>query len=543
MFNKFVYLNIEAILSPLKKLVGESWGQEYTTSNNLFRRIANKYNELNDSDFVFSTEKDTVHFPSGFTSKEGNSIDLYCVKNSESAKSTWVCNKLFCNNNIEEGILHGIVNADWYDICFELKQLKPDCMDDVKEVVRKIEDRYVDTDPICLKDGVESEQTNADQLFVPTGYFIENNSELYLCCTYHYGSKGYGWYYDCITYKDAPLEVYDKKFWLKIWAGFNNSNWTGICKSVANQTLPEKWSFGNRQDYGILRNYLIYTFAHQWNENEIRHSIDNNFAVFNTGLPDRNTYKYIYALFEKIKNNDQTQKHFLHISPEYQLRSFAVSGRGGDGKIISDKFQSLPNPPKYFAARSSTVWELEFDSNNGVTIPEFDDTHILIQRCDRLPLEFFRNNAGFSERLKEILDSETDDAQKYKNIREFFAPILDHTANNEVSRIYNIIHTALTNVIQVATKKLSWNWRAVVPCYNPERDEPCFLLPVSFCDPSKPDRAMIASANEEMRTVKYTIHTVIPLEWAYLDARLVCRPESEWLAVDSIGSKFYAENS
>ena len=32
----------------------------------------------------------------------------------------------------------------------------------------------------------------------------------------------------------------------------------------------------------------------------------------------------------------------------------------------------------------------------------------------------------------------------------------------------------------------------------------------------------------------YTIHTVITLDMAYLDARLVCRPEAEWLAINTI---------
>ena len=46
---------------------------------------------------------------------------------------------------------------------------------------------------------------------------------------------------------------------------------------------------------------------------------------------------------------------------------------------------------------------------------------------------------------------------------------------------------------------------------------------------------MIASAHEVDGEMIYAIHTVISLEWAYLDARLVCRPESEWLAADNIG--------
>ena len=73
-----------------------------------------------------------------------------------------------------------------------------------------------------------------------------------------------------------------------------------------------------------------------------------------------------------------------------------------------------------------------------------------------------------------------------------------------------------------------------MPCYNPEEKKPCFLLPVSFCDYTKPDRALIVSSYEVDNELIYQIHTVIPLDWAYLDARLVCRPESEWLAADCI---------
>lgn len=104
----------------------------------------------------------------------------------------------------------------------------------------------------------------------------------------------------------------------------------------------------------------------------------------------------------------------------------------------------------------------------------------------------------------------------------------------EVTQAYRLLKNDLDNVISTAVKRLSWNWRAVVPCYNPEERKPCFLLPVSFCDFIKPDRALIASSYEVDEEIIYQIHTVIPLDWAYLDARLVCRPESEWLATDCI---------
>lgn len=534
---EFVYLKIPSLIAPLTKLVERFAEQDYTVTSNLFLKIATTYNALEDTDFIFSTAahgESIVLFPSGFTCKEGKIIYLYCEKNDEPDKSKWVCDKVFYNNHIMGGaILHDMVNSNWYEIVSNLQEILPDFRDDVNSVAQHIEDRCMihETSLIWLKDGVLSTENDADHLYVPTGYMLEDERELYLYCSKSNGIKGYGWYYECITYENAPLDVYDKKYWLELWAEFD---WRDIYPKIVNQTLDERWSFGKRGDYGILRNYLIYTFAHQWKKDAIGYSTDGKYAAFNTGLPDRNTYKYIYAFYEEIENKAQSQTHPLYITPRYRFKSFVVSDRGGDGKLLKTKIRPLPNPPQYFAARSSTVWELDFNDNNQVTMPGYDDIHILIQRCDRLPLDFYRYPASRSERLRNILDSETDSAQKYRDIREFFKPIVDNEPDNEVTQVYRLLVDALDSVISAAIKKLSWNWRAVVPCYNPEREESCFLLPVSFCDTSKPDRAMIASAHEVDGEMIYAIHTVITLEWAYLDARLVCRPESEWLAADNI---------
>ena len=384
---------------------------------------------------------------------------------------------------------------------------------------------------IWLENGVLSDEEHADHLYVPTGYFEKGGKEIYMLCTRQKGVRGYGWYYDCLTYENAPLDVYDKKNWLELWAQLE---WKDVFAGVIDKTLEEKWSFKNRNDNGILKNYLIYTFAHQWRVGEVCTSADERFAAFNTGLPERNTFKYLYAFFEKI-DADVTNKHPLHFAPKYRLRGFVLQDRGGDGKELTTQFRPLPNPPKYFTARSATVWELDFNDSNHAAVPGFDDMHILIQRCERLPLDFFRYPAFRSERLRNILDSQADTAQKYREIREYFSPIVGGEPDEEVTQVYRMLHGALEQVINDAVKRLSWNWRAVVPCYSPEHEETCFLLPVRFCDPAKADRALIASAHTVEDKTVYTIHTVIPLDWAYLDARLVCRPESEWLAAEYIG--------
>ena len=537
-FKDFVYVNTISLLPSFAHLVDGLSDSEYNKDSKLlYKEIASFYNTLNNDDFSFYLDDgvDVVRFPSRFSSKDGHKIYLYCtknIKNNQPGKSKWFCDKIFCNNQIYGGSIFDIVNANWYDIQEDLKKLLPKPTDKVNDVVFNIEKRCAQKENslIWLKKGCRSTKSEADHLYVPTGYKLEEK-ELYLYCSKHSGIKGYGWYYDCITYENAPLDVYDKKMWLELWAEFN---WEDILPKMVSQTLEERWSFGKRNDYGILKNYLIYTFSRQYAKKEVGYSNDKKFAVFNTGLPDSNTYKYIYAFFEKIERDPSCEKDSLHNEPQYRFRSFVISGRGGDGKILNENIRPLPSPPKYFDARSSTVWELGFNDNNQVTTPEYDDKHILIQRCDRLPLDFYRAYEFESERLKNILESEADDAQKYKEIREFFMPIVEEKKDYEVTPVYQSLVAALDNVINAAIKRLSWNWRAVVPCYNPEREESCFLLPVSFCNQSKPNRAMIASAREVNGEMVYSIHTVISLEWAYLDARLVCRPESEWLAVDNI---------
>ena len=86
----------------------------------------------------------------------------------------------------------------------------------------------------------------------------------------------------------------------------------------------------------------------------------------------------------------------------------------------------LPNPPQYFEERSQTVWDLDLNDSNQITIPDYDDTHILIKRCDRLPLDFYAYPATKSEKLRQIISSDIANFDKYKAIREFFRPIIEN---------------------------------------------------------------------------------------------------------------------
>lgn len=533
-FKEFVFVKTDTIALALNHLIEGFSQSEYSTATVLFKKIATTFNGLHDADFSFSDSKDSpaVDFPIGFQTKDGQPVLLHCVKKAKCA-STWYSESVVVNGQVYGQSVFSLINANWYDIEEAVHKIVQKDAASAIEMIQKIENRCFDNEHsfVYLRQGMACSSDEADELYIPTGYYEEGGNEVYLLCIQRNGLHGYGWYFCTATYTGAPITVFDKKIWLEKWAGYFSND---AFEKLADQTLEEQWSFGNRTDFGILRNYLRYTFSHQLTNGDIRYSQNRQYAAFNTGLPDRNTYKYLYALFEKIPEDHNQPLHPLYYRQKYKFTDFVIPGRGGNGKILSSNIRPFPNPPQYFEARSATVWELDFNANNQVTLPEYDDTHILIQRCERIPLNFYRASASKSIQLAKILDSDNTLEEKYKEIREFFKPVLENDPNTEVTNAYRELSNSLESVIHNAVKRLSWNWRAVVPCYNPERNETCFLLPVSFCDPIKPDRAMIATVSKFEEESIYTIHTVIPLDWAYLDARLVCRPESEWLAANFI---------
>lgn len=84
---------------------------------------------------------------------------------------------------------------------------------------------------------------------------------------------------------------------LKEWAYLGNYDFfTNRLQILAtNELPPEKWSYVGKNDFGILKNYLYYTFEKLWKERE--EAFENNkqkyiymaeqIACFNTGLYDK----------------------------------------------------------------------------------------------------------------------------------------------------------------------------------------------------------------------------------------------------------------
>ncbi len=254
--------------------------------------------------------------------------------------------------------------------------------------------------------------------------------------------------------------------------------------------LEEEWDYrhsvGDRPSL-ILYNYLQFTFARLCDEDRrrpvqekkirVRDDLQPALATFNTGLVD-SKYKSIYALFEENQPGH---------AQRWRFRAFCIPGEA-HGKVLASYFNPLPGPAEYF---NSTV-ELLYDPDQPLHL---DYTHILSQNRDRLPAELLSQVKGMDE-----------------------------------SMTIRTLTMYVDQAVDVAKKRTRWNFRTAIPHYFPTFKRLEFLLPLCLLQDKRVDVALSVSKTD----TGYLGNTILALDWAYKSARLVSRPDSDWLAPDQI---------
>ncbi len=88
------------------------------------------------------------------------------------------------------------------------------------------------------------------------------------------------------------------------------------------------------------------------------------------------------------------------------------------------------------------------------------------------------------------------------------------------------IRNRIDDAIALAVKRARWNFKTAIPLYYPKANAISLLLPIALVDDDEVDLALVVA-----RTAAggYSGETVYKLKWAYDHARLVCRPDSDWL--------------
>lgn len=301
-------------------------------------------------------------------------------------------------------------------------------------------------------------------------------------------------------------------------------------EELANLALPEKWYYGNTAPKGdpvpLLKNYLNYTFQRLVWENKVlisppSTSPQDTYAAFNTGLVDLK-YDDIYALF---KQNTRYESQYWY------LLDFVIAGED-IGKTLVRVFNPLPMRADYF---ENKVENTLYDSATGDL--SCDYTHIIVERTRRLPLAFLEDN--LSRDMMEIDGMTLQEAYKAPPFKQkaFFEELGHRIESNQ--RVFNRLKNRFEDAVNLALKRVQWNYKTAIPMYNPRTNRGSLLLPLALVDEKLVDLALVVVRHP---AGSYQSETILPLYLAYSNSRLVSRPDSDWLNTDSIATLSYDDS-
>lgn len=228
----------------------------------------------------------------------------------------------------------------------------------------------------------------------------------------------------------------------------------------------EDWDFSNSEKkYAILKNYLDYTFRKLSADGKISFTSDNEYATFNTGLITSNLEE-IYAFFEKYK------KPGFEFGVPFCFKGFL---RKSENSILKYFSQNFPEAANYFDRPELLIFNPKCD-----IIPDIE--HIIEDNKDRFP-----------GHLKTADPAE--------------------------------IRRQLVGAIDATKIKVKTNYKLAIPQYYFSKIQ--LLLPLYFTPGSpNPDLALVVHKLDEKT---YTAKTCLTLRMAYNNARLIVKPQSEWL--------------
>lgn len=252
------------------------------------------------------------------------------------------------------------------------------------------------------------------------------------------------------------MDIYDYMYW---------GDYNAQIQALAEKALPEKWSFEDKEDNSILKNYLKYTFNKLQDEGKVIET--DTYCVFNTGLFSHYYVPiYVYGELNKNTAENAARWYFKGFKDEYEL---------GNMDIESD----FPERADYFSNPDRLVFNWHYKIN-------VNYKHIL-------------DDLNTSQRLPD-------------SIKNSDTPL-----------------ETLSGVITKAIQKVTANYKLAVPHYYQNKIQ--LLIPLYFGKNKNPSIALVLNL---MKNGYYQATTCLSMEIAYMDARLIAKPESNWLIAENI---------
>ena len=235
---------------------------------------------------------------------------------------------------------------------------------------------------------------------------------------------------------------------------------------------PEKWTYKKIKDkdpYRILRNYIQFTYNRLDEEGKIISSSDGTMRCMNTGL--LTTYNQeIVAIFSKNAIEGKQPWYFNGFFKETD-------------KFFTTNFQFVPPLADY----CSNPRDLIYDKNLELKLRK---EHIIDDNFNRFV------EAGYQDKT--------------------------------------LIDVLLDNSKILLEKKLQRNFKLALPFYyhNTETGEKKIQLLVPLYFPGAPVRlALVLNKVTSTANEYYEGVTVLPVEWAYMNSRLIVKPDEEWARI------------
>ncbi|MFD0796274.1 DUF3825 domain-containing protein [Maribacter chungangensis] len=253
-------------------------------------------------------------------------------------------------------------------------------------------------------------------------------------------------------------------------------------EELATTAIPEKWTYGTHSStipHPILKSYLEYIFIRLTKEDggkKILIDDNKNYALFNSGL--LNIYfKPIYIVVQiKKGSNGIYYANPIILKKRTTLAeiSFTINGNPISNKI-------MPEPAQFYNSVNEIVFKPE---------PEFYDPddeklrHIVQERKNRFP---------------------------------------DNYQERSTTELAVILDTAIKCSYELSKR----NYKLVVPQYRPQEDKIQYLMPIYLGATFNklPDFALVLDHDSGY----YKPETILELEDAYQNARLIAKPDNFWL--------------
>ena len=253
---------------------------------------------------------------------------------------------------------------------------------------------------------------------------------------------------------------------------------------IAVSAVPEPWGFSGRTcscKYPILKSYLENIFcklrkeAAEGKANKIVYSADGQHILFNTNLPD--TFGNDILILAEVRKKSNGEEY-------YENPSMSKSGIYGR-RQYGFRDEAKPEPATFFEDVNEVIFQSgwQIDAN-------FDHLfHIIQDNRSRFPKEYQSKNPA------EVAGD-------------------------------------LEKAIELAKRMAKRNFKYIAPMYRPQKNGIQLLMPIYLNGSYKqaPDFALVLTPEDGI----YLPETILPIEGAYQNARLIAMPDEAWLKPETI---------